>query len=626
MFDYSVTFSAIDNISRSITRINRRLRKLADSNSHAVSRMRNDFGRLDNSLHRISTTATNSSRRINTGLQSVNRNLHRVTKSAHGTTAAMSGIGSVRSRGASVGGRAVSRGAFAQGALAAGTKSILAGSLSTFALYQPLKVAGEYETAFKDVRKSVEGTPEQFAKMRKEMLAFNGASFANISKVASEAGKMGLNATNVMGFTATIIKGATALDFDSNAAVNSIGKIMTMTNQMDNPSVAASAIMNRVAHLENSLPGVKAGGVLDIWGRGSSMYSQLGFDNNQMAGMSAFLEQNSVSSELGASSFITMMNKFKATDSKFGFFSRIKQKGIGGFADVMGEISKLSGDQQQKMFGSEAMKLIGKMLNSKTLSKLASATSIAGNSAGAVDKEWAIYRDTYEEKAKDLGKTIRVLLGSIGEPMKKMAIDTMAVVSPVLKRISEWVTQNKSTVALIMKILAAVTALVLIFGGIALAVAAAGFVISGFGVVMGALTVGVGALATGFTFLTGIATGFFTVLQAFVLANPLVALFVVTAGVIIYYWDEITAGVQYAIDKVGIFIDYMAKLTNFDGIVSDVKSFFGFDGKNDIDNGSSSNIELTLKAESGTSGRVTGGRTGINLRTVSNDITLGNAL
>lgn len=624
MFDYSVTFSAIDNVSRSITRINRRLRNLANSNTHAVSRMRNDFGRLDTSLHRMSTTASTSSRRINTGLQSVNRNLRRVTNSAHGTTAAMSGIGS--GRGASVGGRVASRGAFAQGALATGTKSIFAGGLSAFALYQPLKVAGEYETAFKDVRKSVEGTPEQFAKMRKEMLAFNGASFANISKVASEAGKMGLNATNVMGFTSTIIKGATALDFDANSAVNSIGKIMTMTNQMDNPSGSASAIMNRVAHLENSLPGVKAGGVLDIWGRGSSMYSQLGFNNNQMAGMSAFLEQNSVSSELGASSFIIMMNKFKAMDAKYGFFSHIKQKGVGGFADVMSEISKLSGDQQQNMFGSEAMRLIGKMLNSKTLSKLTNATSIAGNSVGAVDKEWAIYRNTYEEKAKDLGKTIRVLLGSIGDPMKKMAIDTMAVILPILKRITQWVTENKSLVGTILKVLAAITALVLIFGSIALAVAAAGFVISGFGIVMGALTVGIGALSAGFTILTTIATGFFTVLQAFVLANPLVALFVVTAGVIIYYWDEITAGIQYAIDKVSMFIDYMGKLTNFDGIVSDVKSFFGFDGQSDIDNGSASNIELTLKAETGTSGRVTGGRAGVNLRTVSNDIALGNAL
>ena len=620
MFNYSVKFSAIDNVSRSIRTINRKLRKLSDQTRHATGSIRSDFNHVNTSIGRMATTTRTASTQMNASLGKVNQGLKRVKHQADRTGRSIAGI-----RGANVAQHSTGR--LSGGSLgASGSKALLFGGLSSFALYQPLKVAGEYETAFKDVKKAVEGTPEQFAKMRKEMMAFQGASFSDISKVASEAGKMGLSATNVMGFTSTIIKGATALDFGATSAVNSIGKIMTMTNQMDAPNVAASAIMNRVAHLENSMPGVKAGGVLDIWGRSSNMYSQLGFNNNQMAGMSAFLEQNSVSSELGASSFLTMMNKFKATNGEFGFFSRIKNKGLEGLADVMGEIAELSGSEQQKIFGSDAMKLIGKMLNKQTFAKLGNATNLAGNSTGAVDKEWGIFRNTYEQRTKDLSKTVRVLLASIGDPMRKMAIDTINFISPTLKLITTWVQDNKRLVGIILKVIGVITALIVAFGAIAIIVSGATFIFGGVVTAVGFLTSGVGLLSAAFGILSTVAVAFFSALQVFVLANPITAIFALSAAVIIYYWDEITAGINVAIEAVTTFVDYLGNITSFGGVLGDIKSFFGFDDKGGINNADKSNIELTLKADAGTSGRVSGGRNGVKLRTVGNDMTFGNAL
>ena len=627
MFNYSVRFSAVDNLTSTIDRLNRRLRTLGINSDRTADRMRGDFKRLDLTIGGLARTTRHTGDNMGRSLTKVNHHLDRVTRSAHQANAALSSMNVAQGVGA---GRGISsRSSAASSSLfGAGMRGLATGGLSAFALYQPLKVAAEYETAFKDVRKSVEGTPEQFAKMRKEMLAFNGATFSDISKVASEAGKMGLNASNVMGFTSTVIKGATALDFDVNGAVNAIGKIMTMTNQMGNPTASASAIMNRAAHLENSLPGVKAGGILDIWGRSSSMFSQLGMNNDEMAGMAAFLEQNSVSSELGASSFITMMNRFKATNGKYSFFSRIKQKGIGGFSDVMAEISKLSGSDQQKIFGSDAMKLIGKMINPKTFGKLGKATSLASNSTGAVDKEWAIYRNTYDERAKDLGKTFKVLMASIGDPMKKMASDAIKAIVPVLKTITKWVNENRPLVVIILKIVATITALLVVFGTLAV-------VASGIGFAFSAITVAVGVLSSGFTILTGIfgvlmtvSSGFFTALYAFALANPITAIFVVGGALIIAYWDEITSAIEYAIDAVSTFMQAMDISGKFDSLVNGAKEFFGFSdsGTGINNNGSTDKVEVVLKADAGTSGSISGGRNRARLRTVTNNTSFGNAL
>jgi TP901 family phage tail tape measure protein len=165
---------------------------------------------------------------------------------------------------------------------------------------------------------------------------------------------MGFNAKNVQAFTDSIIKGAKALDFDAVVAVEQVGKILSMTNQMGTAVESSLDIMNKVANLENNLAGVKADGVIDVWQRSADIFAQLNFDNDQMGAMSAFLEQTSVSSELGASGFKSMISKFKELDGELGFFTKIKTGGIQGVKDVMAEIAKMS-PSQLKGFGTEAL-------------------------------------------------------------------------------------------------------------------------------------------------------------------------------------------------------------------------------------------------------------------------------
>jgi len=411
----------------------------------------------------------------------------------------------------------------------------------------PLNAARKYELAFKDVKKAVAGTPEELAKLRTQMLDFRGASFEELAAVTAEAGKMGFNAKNVNAFTDSVIKGAKALDFDAVTAVEQVGKILSMTNQMGTAVESSRDIMDKVANLENNLAGVKAGGIIDVWKRSADVFSQLNLDNNQMGAMAAFLEQTSVSSELGASGFKIMINKFKELDGQLGFFTRIKSKGLEGLKDVMSEINKMSPDQL-KGFGSEALTLINKLQNGDNMKKLEFALGVSKNSMGAVDKEWNLYRATFDEKMRDSLRGITDLAESVGKPMMTMVGSFLAKVTPVITKIKKWVDGNKALVRTLLKITFTIGAFLLIVGSLALV----------FGVTAAALSA-LSPLLLVITGRFGLLAGVTWLVNSAMLANPMtwmvigVIALISAIGALIYYWSDFATWVGVLWDKFMLF-------------------------------------------------------------------------
>jgi TP901 family phage tail tape measure protein len=430
----------------------------------------------------------------------------------------------------------------------------------------PIEVARQYELAFKDVKKAVDGTPEQLATLREEMKAFKGASFEELSAIASEAGKAGLSAENAMEFTESIVKTAKALDFSAKEAVAQVGQILTFTNQMDTAITSTQDIADKATHLENSMPNVKASGMLDIWSRNADLYAQLDFDNEKMAGMSAFSEQNSVSSELGASSFNMMINTFKKFEGKLGFIEKIKTNGMQGLQDVMQEIGKSSAEDNIKKYGTEAMGLIDKLQNAKNMEKLQLAIELSKNSKGAVEKEWAIFRATYDEKVNDLKKNVKNTMDSIGRPMMKISADIMDTISPIIEKIGNFAKENKELMVTIGKI---------------------ALYVGGFVAVMGILYVVFGLVAMSVGVFSGILTAFTIVMKAVTVvtwlmntalwANPItwivagVIALIVAVGLLIYYFQDIVTWVGTLWDK---FTGFIGSLNLVENAIAGVKSYF----------------------------------------------------
>lgn len=539
MFDYSVRFRAIDEISNRIASINARMAEMAARAARAAREMgraisgfgdraRTATDDAARGVREISRAVTTESARINTAaddaMRAVRRRRGRLEISDRifnpfNQSAARGSFDALRNHVSNVSERIVQEmdrinrrvgsvittitlrvnngqaiaairrveqgmrrvGRAGRDAAQGGVHNLLYGFGLVAAAVQPLEVFRKYELAFKDVKKAVAGTPEQIAKVRDAMKEFKGATFEELAKVYSESGKMGFDASNVSEFANQILKGAKALDFSAEVAVEQIGKILSMTNQMDTAVESSAAIMDKIVQMENKLANVKADKVIDIWARSADTFSQLNFDNDKMASMSAFLAQTFNSSELGASGFKMMINRFKRLEGSLGFVERIKTGGFEGIRDVMSEISKLSPEQRIKTFGNEAMILIDKMLNSENMLKLDVALELSKSSAGAVNEEWRIFRETLDERIKDSQKNISNAMEEIGMTMEKTAKTFLGYVDKITLRIRGWIKENKKLMSSIVKwsliiggVLAAFGVLAILFGIIGMVVGVLG--------------------------------------------------------------------------------------------------------------------------------------------------------
>ena len=515
MFDYSVKFRAIDDISRVIDKINSKMDSMKKKSKEVSDKLSNGLDRAGLSASKMSSKLEKAGKAL--------ENINRKSKDL----------------------------------MAIGAKGLAVGGSVLYTMSRPLEVARQYELAFKDVKKSVDGTSDELNTLRERMKSFRGASFEELSQITAEAGKMGFNASKVMDFTESVLKGAKALDFNAEMAVGQVGKILAMTNQMNDAVNATKDIMDKVAILENKMAGVKAGGIIDIWKRNADIYQNLGFDNSVMSGMSAFLEQSFVSSELGATGFKVMINRFKRLESELGFISKIKTKGIEGLAEAIQTISKMSQEQQIKKFGSEAMTMIDKLLNSENFNKLTKAIEISKNSMGAVDKEWAFFMATYDQRVKDMQKKTSNLMDAVGTPIKSVVSELLGKINPIIEKITQWVEKNKELTKTIVKWGLIMGGIVAVLATLTLAVGAIGLALGGISSVVGVVVGAFGAFGT----ILAVAKTAMIALNVVLVANPIglvtlaiTALVGALVGVIVY-WKELKNWVSQANIRLKEFID-----------------------------------------------------------------------
>lgn len=460
MFDFLVQFNAIDNITRSIDRINDRLDDLRRRADTASRNLRDRFRNL------------NLRARVELNLERAEAQLRKLQNK-------LKNIGD--------GGKGLAQ--WGMGTLMAG-----AGMMGTALL--PLNTAREYELAFKDVKKAVDGTDAELEKVYEAMKKFEGVSFADVAVAYAEAGKMGFDAKTVSGFADGVIKGATALDFSVEEAIGQMGKILAMTNQMDTAVESSQDIMDKIAALENNLSGVKASGVIDIWKRNADIYNSLKFDNATMGAMSGFLEQSYVSSELGASGFKMMINKFKELEPELGYLEKIETKGLEGLKEVMADINKMTPTQQIKKFGSGPMELIQKLQSQENLAKLDMALEVSMNATGSVDKEWDVFIGTFDQKIQGAKKQFDNFMDSLGRIMLPIASQLVDAITPLIDKISNWVANNEELARNIMIVALVAGAFVAILAVIAIIVGTVGMALGALAPIIGFVASVIGGLLT----------------------------------------------------------------------------------------------------------------------------------
>lgn len=164
------------------------------------------------------------------------------------------------------------------------------------------KMAVDYESAFAGVRKTVDMTESEFAKLSggiREMTKDIPAAATEIAGVAEAAGQLGVQNDAILGFTRVMVDMGVATDMNSESAAMSLARLATITqmNQQDFDRLGSTVVGlgNNLAATESEI--VEMG--LRLAGAGNV----IGMTEAQILGFSGALAAVGINAEAGGSAF-----------------------------------------------------------------------------------------------------------------------------------------------------------------------------------------------------------------------------------------------------------------------------------------------------------------------------------
>lgn len=205
-----------------------------------------------------------------------------------------------------------------------------------------LKAAIDFESAFAGVRKTVDASEAEFAKLEKgirDMAKSIPASTTEIAAVAEAAGQLGIKTDDILGFTRVMIDLGNTTNLAADEAANSLARIANITqmpqNQFDRLGSTVVDLGNKLATTEAELVEMS----LRIAGAGA----QIGLSEDQILGFAAALSSVGINAEAGGSSISRTFIDIAQAVSEAG-------PKLATFADLAGVTSA----EFSKMWGQDA--------------------------------------------------------------------------------------------------------------------------------------------------------------------------------------------------------------------------------------------------------------------------------
>lgn len=209
-----------------------------------------------------------------------------------------------------------------------GRASMVAGGLMAAGLGLSAKAAIDWDSAWAGVTKTVDGSPEQMARLEQSLRDMTGvlpASHTEIAAVAEAAGQLGIETENVAAFTRTMIDLGETTNLTANDAATQLARFVNvMGTSQDQVSNLGSALVE----LGNNYATTEAE-ILAMAQRLSGAGSQIGMSEGQVLGLSTALSSVGIEAEAGGSAMSKVMIDIASSVDKGG--ERIEQ-----FAQVAG--------------------------------------------------------------------------------------------------------------------------------------------------------------------------------------------------------------------------------------------------------------------------------------------------
>lgn len=379
------------------------------------------------------------------------------------------------------------------GKLAGGGASALAGGAAMLApLVGATKQAMTFEGVMADVRKVVEfEKPEQFQKMQQDLVDLSTRvpmAVEGLGEIAAAAGRSGIAREEIMAFTEDAAKMGIAFDITAEQAGGMMSKWRAAFGMGQKDVVGLADSVNA---LTNKYGG-SAEAVSEIITRIGPLGKVAGVAAPQIAAIGQLMNRQGVEAEIAATGTKNMMlaltkgaSATKAQGKAFAALGldsvevakRMQTDAGGAITDVMERLAKLDAHEQAGMltqlFGSESVAAIAPMLTNldqlKTNFKL---VGDASQTADSMNKEF-LARIATSEGALGLAKNAAAGLNiTLGQAMLPVVTAVSGKILTLANWLRKFATDNPKTAKAIMVVVGVLGTLLVVLGGLALAMAA----------------------------------------------------------------------------------------------------------------------------------------------------------
>lgn len=336
----------------------------------------------------------------------------------------------------------------------ANSTAIAGAALGTMAV-GAVGVAASFQRSFADVKRTVQGTDQDLAKVRASLIDLSSqapVAFGDLAQIASVGGQMGIGVSGIVNYTETIAKLTATTNLTADAASMALGRFKAFFAEASSPGLAVTD-----ATFENLASSIlKVGvnsvatetGIVNVATQISSMGSYAGMTANQVIGVAGALSSIGVPPELSRGVITRLFNNIGEAASNGGArlegFSQLagvsaedfknswrSENFAGTFTSLiagLGDLSRNGGDAVGVLheLGITSVRDVPVLLRlANAAGEAGTAGSLLAQTMGDAETGWkqntelaaqyALISETLVERLKVLGNAFSNLFASIGD-------------------------------------------------------------------------------------------------------------------------------------------------------------------------------------------------------------------
>lgn len=217
------------------------------------------------------------------------------------------------------------------------TLSATVGSAVSAVGYSIVSKAEEIDSAFRDMKKTVNGTDEQFAQLRQDAIEYSKTHFTSadtLLEVEAMAGQLGIAAENLEEFSTTVSNLDIATDMDAEDIAIDLGKLSNVLSDLDESNVSNFA--DALVRLGNNNAALESD-IMNITTRFGGMASQVGMSADEILAWGTAASATGVKAESAGSNMLKTLGNINGAVSAGGKKLDAWSKIIGMSADEIKE-------------------------------------------------------------------------------------------------------------------------------------------------------------------------------------------------------------------------------------------------------------------------------------------------